>query len=219
MLDHLETTIFVLIWCFGLSGAFGILRYQFVGGLEARESKIYSSKMILVPALVLVPLAIRFFYDFFDINLFYPVHFLVSSGELFVRAIAPAAVLLVASGLIILLSHKIRDEYTFWMKMPFIVVTESLGRSPKKELRRLVVVKAYLDAWQNALPWLFGELIVVESLFNAPGLASQLWRSAKAYQWWDLACSGLALVVLFYLISESAAKISRIIGVRLSGYA
>src|SRR5690606_11099717 len=116
----------------------------------------------------------------FEITLLFPLHFFADVWTLLWAYFIPALVLMMASGVPFVLSEAIRREYAHWQGRSFAVVALAMGRRKPEVLRRLVLVKTPTGTWTQCLPWLFGELIIVETVFNAPGLgldASHLART------------------------------------------
>ena len=79
-------------------------------------------------------------------------------------------------------------------------------------------MKAYCSASLAALPWLFGEIIVVEAVFNAPGLGLGAWRAAKARDYGVVGESLGWLIILFTVFYGLNVLWSRNIGKKLKGY-
>ena len=158
-------------------------------------------------------------FKFFGINLLFPLHFFASFGQLVIAALVPAVVLLMASGLLGNIHRSINYEYEYWSNKMFAVVAKSVGGSIPKNLKRLVLIKAIAQSWSQSLPWLFGELIVVEAVFNAPGLGLDAWNLAQIRNMEGLFEVILWLVLLYGLCSFITALVNRWIGRKLTGYA
>ena len=130
----------------------------------------------------------------------------------------PAVVLCFATGLF----YKIYFEVSYLkikaLESNFGKFTKALGLSPKRVLFRLVVFKALIDAWTTSLPWIFGEILVVEALFNAPGLGLDIWHMARMR---DLSgfIEGVSwLLAIYFVLRVVSFYLSKTLGRRLDGY-
>ncbi len=135
--------------------------------------------MPFVPVLLVAPLLLVVGFRAFGINFIYPVTFDSTFFDLVLAGIAPAFVLAYASGLIPTVSASVSSELDFWARKPFVLMMTASGLYPKKMMRRLVTTRALLISWMRCMPWLFGEMIIVEVVFNAPGLGLDAWNMAK----------------------------------------
>ena len=100
----------------------------------------------------------------------------------------------------------------------FVLVGEAFGKKATTSLRRLIMTKALAYTWSETLPWLFGELIIVEAIYNAPGLGLDAWQAAKARDFYTLAEAVSVLVGLYLSCVLLSAIISHWIGRRLESY-
>jgi ABC-type dipeptide/oligopeptide/nickel transport system permease component len=125
----------------------------------------------------------------------------------------------VASGLAGQLARSVSSELQFWRAKTFATVALAVGRDPHRELRRLVVTKALAGSLSRCLPWLFGELVVVEAVFNAPGLGLDAWHLARTRDLAALAADVGWLTALYVMCAAATAVVHRWIGRRLDTYA
>jgi ABC-type dipeptide/oligopeptide/nickel transport system permease component len=174
--------------------------------------------VVIVPSLVLGALAISLSYKFFGINLIFPLHLFASTNDLILKSFVPALILVVASGLAQHLSYNIRQEYVVWHNKNFVLVSKSLGLNPSKTLRSIVLVKSITESWTQCLPWLFGELIVIECIFNAPGLGFDAWTMAKTRDFAGLFNACLWLTALYALCVLANYIINKWNGKKLESY-
>lgn len=211
MIDGYPITIFILLWSAIVSVVWTFVCYS----LRCRQRMIKEKEvsLLIMPSLVIGPFLLLVSYHFLSVNLILPISMTSNPLSIFLYCFIPSMVLSFSSGVFLRIKGNIVNEYLFWKRKPFCQVILSFGLSPEKNLRKLVAWKSYAEAWGQALPWFFGELIVVEGLFNAPGLGYQIWQHAKKQNFTDLFESVLWLfmiyAVLFYLIDNISRKIGR----------
>jgi ABC-type dipeptide/oligopeptide/nickel transport system permease component len=171
-----------------------------------------------MPALVVAPLALLGAFRMLSVNLLFPVALFSTTSELIAAACAPALVLFVASGLARGLAREISREYAYWRRQPCAYTALACGQPVAAALRRLVIWKSVTAAWAESLPWLYGELVVVEAVFNAPGLGLGAWHMARMRDAAGLGeCVGL-LVAFYGLMVVLAAVVNQRLGRRLASY-
>jgi len=225
MSNPLGTTGLVLAWCLILSLVwahlcFVVVAYRrrvFVDTLVVTRPAVLGSGMIM-PALVAAPLTLLLAFRVASINLLFPVTLFAAPAELLRAAFAPALVLFCASGLGTTLTQQVQREYRYWQAQPFIRLSVALGKSAPRGLYKLVMSKALGSAWSQGLPWLFGELVVVEAVFNVPGLGLEAWHMARIQdQIGLLQCVGW-LVMLYIACTTLTSWSNRRLGTRLASY-
>lgn len=219
MFRYFQTTTLILLWCLVLTLVWSFGSYWRAArrnGVGRRSAGLFG---LIAPALVLGPLALVFAFRALGINLLFPVSFFAEIDTLTLAAIAPAIVLVLASGLIGNLSRQIDVEYTHWHGKTFALMARAVGRRPADALRRLVMVKSLAVAWSQCLPWLFGELIIVETVFNAPGLGLDAWHLARTRNLAGLAETIAWLAALYALCVILTTMVNRWLGRRLESYA
>ncbi|MEZ4740952.1 MAG: hypothetical protein R3B45_00640 [Bdellovibrionota bacterium] len=183
-----------------------------------RRGSSFASSFVAVPALVVSAILLVFFYKNFGINLLFPLHFFASKVQLIAIAFIPALVLTFSCGLLFGLVQSIKFEYAYWLSKPFAIVMLATGQNINFKLRRLILLKSLSQTWNQCLPWLFGELIVVESVFNAPGLGLDAWHLAKVRDFVALLEVIFWLVLLYIFCRLIAHTISSRVGLKLTGY-
>jgi ABC-type dipeptide/oligopeptide/nickel transport system permease component len=230
VITYFETTALILACCFALSLAVSWLAFGRATrrrGTESVTSKQREAERLgsalgggaVLPALVLGSIALVGGFRWLGINLLYPVRVLSDGTDMLRAAAAPAIVLVLASGLAGTLVRSIAVECDRWRRQPFVVFARALGRGEAAALRRLVLVKSVSAAWGRCLPWLFGELIVVEVVFNAPGLGLDAWHAAQARDPVAMATALVWLAGLYGICALAAAAAHGWIGRRLESYA
>jgi ABC-type dipeptide/oligopeptide/nickel transport system permease component len=218
MFKYFQTTTLILVWCFLLTSLWALLVFYWTS-LRTSKNPSPASSTALLPGMVLAPLLLTGGYHLLGLNLLFPIHFFAEWHRIVIAAFVPALVLILASGLFGTIHSGIRFEYNYWSQKSFATVATSIGQSLPKALRRLVVFKTLAGAWSRCLPWLFGELIVIEAIFNAPGLGLDAWEMAKTRNIEGLALSIFWLSLLYLACVGISAAINRWIGRRLSSYA
>lgn len=222
MLDNLPATLLILGWCLLISAMLVVVAYYATAWrYEQRPRQAASGLrgMALMPALILAPLAVAVSFSLWRINLIYPVQLLSSPGRLAVAAIPPAIILVLASGLSQTLIKTLEERYGLWRNRPFAKVALAYGKGPQQALRKVVIFEAFITAWSGSLPWIFSELIVVEAVFNAPGLGLATWQAARERDFDALATALTAMTLGYGILASVSAYFHRRLGRRLESYA
>jgi len=182
--------------------------------------KIYDENfgVSLIPSLLLAPPLIVLSYKFFGVNLIYPVHLYAGFYEIFNSAWAPAVVLLLASGLFSGIKSSIVTEMQYWRSKPFYLFSTSMGMSADSALRKIVLLRVLSQSWLRSLPWFFGEVIVIEAMFNAPGLAYEAWNLAKIRDFYGLAEAMASIVLVYAICLVMFSLVNRWLGEKLASY-
>ena len=222
MLESLPATLIILAWCALISALVVVCAYSMIALRQARRIHVKSSGLrglALMPALVLGPTAVALSFSLWRLNLIYPVQLLSSIGRLTLAALAPACVLVLASGLSQTLIRTVHDRYILWQGRPFAKVALAYGKTPYRALRRVVILEALTTAWSGSLPWIFSELIVVEAVFNAPGLGLAAWQAARERNPIALAGALFAMTCAYAILALISAYFHRQLGRRMESYA
>lgn len=217
MSEHLPTTFTILCWCALISFLIVIISYNFAATRFIHwrsQSDSNLTGLALYPALVLAPLAVALAFDWFHLNLIFPIEMLATRLELIWAALPPSIVLVLASGLAPNLTQNVKNRYRHWMHQPFARVALAYGHTPHQALRKIVICESIIAAWTAALPWIFSELIVVEAIFNAPGLGLAAWQAARQQDTTtllealiSLCCSYAALALLSRIINRRIGRL------------
>jgi ABC-type dipeptide/oligopeptide/nickel transport system permease component len=221
MLEHWQTTGLILAWCMLLSAAVGWAAFAAATRAAARQSVARDAAFnagFVLPTLVVAPAVVAAGFRLFGLNLLFPVHLFAGLGDLVLAALAPATVLMLASGLAPTIWRQVRREHAFWRQKPFATAAQAYGKPVDAGLRPLVLAKALSAGWAQCLPWLFGELIVAEAIFNAPGLGLAAWTLAKQRDLHGLVAVAGWTGGLYLVCAGGSLALSRRIGRRLEGY-
>ncbi len=215
MLSYFQTSIFILIWVF----IFGFVETWVVFLTSEKIKKtFFQFHNIFFPTIIIAPLVIVGFYRLFSINLIFPIHFFSTLDEIFWAALPPGFVLWITSGLMTQVFYNISQEKSEWLLKPCSLVARAYGFSPEKKISLLVVKKSLLESLEITLPWIFCELIIIECIFNAPGLGFDLWTFAKEM---NLAkvfeLSTYILSIYFFILGVTFFELKKL-GKKLSGY-
>ena len=219
MLVHLETSTLILCYAifFGFLAAW--ITFVYRSRFFTASCKDYTqSRWPLLPSLVLGPSAIIFFHWAFGWNLIFPVHMLVSFLDILVAGVIPGLILGISSGLMTSSSVHTSMELQNWNRKPLVRVIKGYGLSYFKSLFPIVIGQAFLSALSASLVWLFAELVVLEALFNAPGLGTSIWTSAKTRDWESLLSSCALLAGLFLVIRTLLLLLNQWLGKKLESY-
>lgn len=192
-----------LIWTFFLSFLLASLIFLILTEFQNVKLKI---GLPMIPAIILVPLLNMLFLFIFKSSFLFPSLLTANFMDLFIAALIPSFVLLVSGGLwfqLYVASIKGIDRLT---TMPFYIFGKSLGLTPRRIVFRPLMLDVFFSTWLRCLPWLFCEIVVVEALFNVPGVGSLIWR---AFLERNVALGSLALLIFisFYLCLSFVVKV------------
>jgi ABC-type dipeptide/oligopeptide/nickel transport system permease component len=218
MIKYAETTALILAWSFLLSIGWSYSCFWLTGRRRAPISSDEGRGTAVIPSLVLGPLLLVGAFRIFSVNLIFPLHVFASVSDLVRAAFFPALTLTLASGLLGNLRRDVRAEYSYWRAKRFVLVGEALGKTTVNSLRRLVLTKSLINSWSETLPWLFGELIIIEVVFNAPGLGLDAWQAAKMRDFSLLGDAVFWLAGIYLLCVLLTSLASGWIGKRLESY-
>lgn len=137
------------------------------------------AKPFMFPALITIPLSIYIFYQVFEISLIFPVFLKSDFTDIFMHALVPSLLLGIASGFFSQLKSQTHAKVEIARNSCFMRMVKGYGKSKFKQLFPLVVPPVFIEAFSSSIIILAGELIVVEALFNIPGLATLFWKYSK----------------------------------------
>ncbi len=214
------TTLTILAWCVVLTAAWTALAYIWAVRRVSWQlkAKLELGQGLVIPGLVLAPVMLVVSFRVFGINLLFPSAFDATTSATVVAAIAPALALFIASGLARSIWQTVAMHYQHWQQQPFATTMLASGATRELAVRRLVIIKSFLSAWSQCLPWLYGELIIVEAVFNAPGLGLLAWESARQRDHLELLTAVASLITLYAVAVGLAAAASHWLGRRLESY-
>jgi ABC-type dipeptide/oligopeptide/nickel transport system permease component len=202
--------MFVTLATMGWTLLLSLLWFEWCFRVKAKLPNIFLPGLALAVCLVLLG------HHTFGINLLFPVASLSSFAELALAAFWPALVLFVASGLMVGISRGTSLHSGHWQQKRCIVSALALGlKSPLKGLVRRATL---LDSWGKALPWYFGELTVVEAVFNAPGLGNSAWRYAKMHAPAGVFQQVSLLLAVYLVCAFLSSRLAETFGKRTAGY-
>src|SRR5690606_29984262 len=115
-----ETTFLIIALWFSFAIVLANILF-FIRSMRSRapQPQVVFKTWFVLPTLILGPVALVAFFSLFSINLIFPVHLLAGVGALFLAALVPALILLLASGMVQSLCRSIAFEYEFWRQKPF----------------------------------------------------------------------------------------------------
>lgn len=220
MHDSYLTTIMILVWCLAMAMAWTALAYLWAvrQNLGPSRTKLDLDQGVILPGLVLAPVMLVLSFRLFGVSLLFPSAFDAGFKATLSAAAAPASALVIASGLARSLWRNVAVQYQHWQSQPFATARLAVGGSRESAVRRLVIIKSFLAAWAQCLPWLYGELIIVEAVFNAPGLGLSAWHAARQRDHLSLVTAVGGLILLYALAVGIATGASRWLGRRLESY-
>ena len=216
MIFHFGTTTLILLWCFFITFAWCQLLYPLVS--RGIIPHFLTRPWPLVPTLILGPVSVVAARQFFHWDLLYPTSTLASFFDLWIGAMIPATILTIASGWVGHIGSSLAQEYSFWKSKPFVWSGLSFGVPIEASVRKIVILKSYSETCSRSLPWLFGEIMIVESLFNAPGLGLDAWRAARRRDYLSLWESLIWILALYLVIQCLNSLLHQRLGKKLRGY-
>jgi ABC-type dipeptide/oligopeptide/nickel transport system permease component len=211
----------VAIFCLAFTGLCVVLtQWRDREKRDGRKAKTidHATLPLVLPALAIAPLCIFLSWLSFRVNLIFPVFEFTGTVELIKASLAPALILFIGSGLPGRIFSTSRSEWAFWSGKPFVKVEDSLGKNPRRRLRPLVARRTLLQSASDCLPLVFSELVIIESIFNAPGLGYWSWEFAKAREASSAAQVIAVLFLVYALINVSINVANKRLGKKLAGY-
>lgn len=212
MFSLMQITAFILLWCF-LSALLSLYICFF-----------YPKRLLIaafggyVSSLWIAPLVIGGAAFFFRQSLIFPSFLSSSLFERLCYAAVPGILLFISSGWFSELVHMVFEQRKFWSNKPFFLVAVSLGKDPMQQIKKVVLIKSFLESFHRILPIFVGELFLVEVLFNANGVCFDFWLKIKAR---DIYSSLLYLAILsagYFALHSALLGFKSFIGRRLEGY-
>ena len=105
-----------------------------------------------------------------------------------------------------------------WKGKPFCLMGQAYGYSKSSMIRNIVCKTSFIDSLSRCLPWVFGELFIVECIFNAPGLSYETWKSAKMEDYESLISCMTVISFAYVVIWIAQYSYSSNLKKRLSNY-
>ncbi len=215
VMTHLLTSGFILLWLAGFSLLWAevALRWR----QPPHEGAVDS--FLPLPVMLFAPMVIYLAQNYFHIPVIYPVVMTSSVMQLLIFAILPGLLLLYGSGLAHALRSTLYLERSYWSQQDFNRTAQSIGLPQARRLPFLIRLRSLAMAYERCLPWLFGELILLECLLNAPGLGLQIWRLARQQEFTGLWLAMSQLLILYVALYLMIYLVKQWIGEKLDGYA
>ena len=171
-----------------------------------------------LPILLMAPMVMVLFQKAFNVSIIYPIVLNSSLLQLWILAAIPAALLLYASGLLASIHDISAQERIYWSRQCFNRTAQAIGLNQARRFNQLIRMRTLTQAWERCLPWMFGELLLVECLLNAPGMGLQIWRLARQREFdslWPLMLQLIGVYIVLFLVID---RLKSWLGAKLEGY-
>ncbi len=226
MIDGALTTTMILGWLAFFAAATTIASTIIAGRAGPHRHHATASTQannqgdipFIVPALAVAPVVIFAAWITARVNLIFPVFEFTGTAEIITASIAPAAILLFGSGLFARIISLARGEWEFWSAKPFVRVDRAFGKNTTRKLSPMIALRVALQSASDCLPLVFSELVIIESIFNAPGLGFWSWEHAKTRDMNSALLSIAALFAIYGLVNLVILFANRNLGKKLAGY-
>jgi ABC-type dipeptide/oligopeptide/nickel transport system permease component len=222
MIDGALTTLMILGWL-GLFAAVTTIAGTIIAGGSRRATNAGPQSEghdvpFIIPALAIAPVAIFSAWATARVNLIFPVFEFTDTLDIFLASLTPALILLFGSGLFWRIISLSRSEWSFWYSKPFVRVERAFGKDVQRRLSPMIVTRIALQSGSDCLPLIFSELVIIESIFNAPGLGFWSWEYAKTRDVQSALTSIAGLFVAYGLVNLMILFANRNLGKKLAGY-
>lgn len=214
--SHCMHSIMLISWC--LLWSWLTARLCFALTLKRKTKRLLIQAQTFWPALILAPLTLLAAYEIADWNLIYPASMFAGTRELLLASIIPSIILYIAAGLPLQIYRFTDIETRHWREKPFFTVALASGKKSYRQLWPIAGKKSLLTAWHLCLPWLFGELIIIECIFNSPGLGYASWQMARIQKTDALMIPLVTLVIIYAIFSGTLFFFTKRLGRWLDGY-
>lgn len=215
-ISHCLHSILLMSWC--LLWSWLTARLFFALTIKRKTNRLWVQAQTFWPALILAPLTLLAAYKIAAWNLIYPASMLADWWELLLASIIPSIILYIAAGLPLQIYRFISLETNNWREKPFFTVAMAYGKKPYQQLWPIAGKKSLFTAWHLCLPWLFGELIIIECIFNTPGLGYASWQMARMQKTEALIVPLATLVAIYAIFSSILWIFTKRLGRWLDGY-
>jgi len=149
------------------------------------------------PTLIFSLCVLMLFKKIFGYFFVFPLFFEMSKAEIFLRTFIPSFVLFGSSGLYHTIIARVRMDKISIARSYYARLAVVYGLSIWI-LYRPWLFKNLIDSWKQTLPWLLTEMIVLEAVFNIPGLGFFLWNSILLQKWNLTLQYTLSIFVLYF---------------------
>ena len=216
MLQYFQTTTMILAWSIGLSFCWAVAVFLLPARFSPRKKTI--NRQIILPTLLFAPIVLFLFHKYLNINLIFPVVSISNIESILLATLAPSVVLCFATGLFFSITLEVRTLKETFYASNFATFYKALGLSLKRKMFKLILSKSMIDCWKVSLPWIFGEIIIVEALFNAHGLGLEIWHAARMRDLENFSVNIAWLMTMYVVLGAVASFLSKRMGERLSDY-
>lgn len=209
-------SLLLISWC--VLWAWLTARLCFLVALKKKTNRFLIQAQTFWPALILAPLTLLAAYKIARWNLIYPASMLADTMDLILASFVPSIILFVAAGLPLQIYRFTLMETKYWREKPFFTVAVATGKKTYRQLWPIAGKKSLLTAWHLCLPWLMGELIIIECIFNSPGLGYASWQMARMQKSEELIVPLLTLITIYAVFSSCLFLFTKRLGRWLDGY-
>lgn len=122
----------------------------------------------------------------------------------------PTLLLAVGSGLIIEIAHTISNEISRVYKEDYILCARAKGASVLRHVFKEAIAFPLLTLLNNRIAYLFGATIIIEQIFNWPGIGRLLWQATQSRDL-PLLLSAILITVVVIRIAQFMAKVCYIL--------
>ncbi|SMF69548.1 hypothetical protein [Pseudobacteriovorax antillogorgiicola] len=219
-MSPISISLGIIFWIFILGNGFCLAALRLHEGghsLVLRCVRAVATALQL-PSLVLAPIMLMVGFSWLDENLIFPLTLDLPSYELMLYLLPPSFALLCCSGFIATVLSNLEESSKIWLQRSCSLMAQSLGLDPNVQLRGVLFWEISLKTWAQSLPWIFGELLVIECVFNAPGLGYQIWSGGREQNWEQVGV-GLGILLMMFLVARLGQRVlGGLIGKRLEQY-
>lgn len=209
-LETVIASVMILAVTFAVTAAWAIYR-------TLRKNTPHATAYL--PAIVTIPVLTIAIFRICGKDIHYPITLLTTSHwDRITYALLPGFVLAISSGLLRRISLESAHMMHTWQTKSFCSFFAGNGIAAIPLLRTLAYRYALAKSWQLQLPLLFTELVIVECLFNAPGLGYELWQGVLKHNFAAVSLVLMYFLVLYALAYGSSFWISRQLALKLKGY-
>ena len=216
MIDIFTVSAIILAWFFALSVIWQIFVFEYI--VRTEKGFIRASSPLILPAIVLSPILLVMVFKLFGVYLIFPINLLTDLSGQIRSGFFPGLVVFLASGMA---SSVLRNSAIFfdeWKGKPFCLMGQAYGYSKSSMIRNIVCKTSFIDSLSRCLPWVFGELFIVECIFNAPGLSYETWKAAKMEDYESLISCMTVISFAYVVIWIAQYSYSSNLKKRLSNY-
>jgi ABC-type dipeptide/oligopeptide/nickel transport system permease component len=216
MFSRLITTLTLLTLCAIVAFIQALITFAVQWRRPNTELK---SGIFVIPTMVLGPAALVLGFGLFKISLVFPIFMFSNYATILAFSIVPALILCCSSGLALNILNRTALETYAWKSKPCFLVSRAFGKPVFRSFYKIIAGKGFLTGWQQSLPWLFGELVIVESIFNVPGLGSHAWKLARERNFVELSYVIGAIFAVYFLTAKLTYLFHKKLGAKFESYA